>query len=64
MAKLLWNEYALKEAVKTIKAECALHSGCSECPLRNADTERCIFDNDDGTPDDIDVDKIYEDKEY
>lgn len=64
MAKLTWYEYNLRQSVKAIKDECKLHSGCSKCPLRNLDTERCIFDNDDGTPDDIDENKIYPDKEY
>jgi hypothetical protein len=62
MAKMTWNEYALKEAVKTIKGECALHSNCKKCPLVDKETEVCIFDR--CTPDDIDTDKIYEDKEY
>lgn len=61
MAKLLWNEYALKEAVKLIKAECTLHgSSCEGCPLVDSNDD-CLFE---GSPCDIDVDKIYPDKEY
>lgn len=62
MSKLLWNEYALKEAVKTIKAECALHSICKGCTLQDETDGECIFDK--NAPEDINADKIYENKEY
>lgn len=62
MAKLLWSEYALKEAVKLIKAECVLHESCSQCPLEEHDTGECVFDG--KAPYAIDTDKIYPDKEY
>jgi hypothetical protein len=62
MAKLLWSEYALKEAVKTIKAECLLHPDCKNCPLEDKNNDECMFDN--KNPCDIDTDKIYDDKEY
>jgi len=64
MAKLLWSEYALKEAVKTIQGECNLHTGCSECPLSRKNKEdefECIFKQE---PYAIDVNEIYPDKEY